>query len=319
MQPAISAAMSFLIGCGRLNIHAEHSEKLFELVGPPVRSALDMSRLTTLAQLAAKLGFSAHGELAAIWHSVHSCLEMPAKDGALRGYASQVAYGQLLLALIFDDSACATRDRALVVAVGAVHAAFSVAPRALDERLARQLQVAELSCRVERPSALESMKDKGLLDFIAGLDNAGSPSTPLTKVSSQQHLQVSGTLSELSVYHDLEEDVAPYVADVRVSRQPQLIEIDGPLHFVGQTSRYDLKSSLKHRLLTKQGWRVHHIAWFDWPANFHSRVQYMSRMLRSSAPDRYLHEYSSLQERVAIPKAISGVGTSVRSLPQVES
>ena len=35
----------------------------------------------------------------------------------------------------------------------------------------------------------------------------------------------------------------------------------GPLHFVGNSQRYDMKSSLKHRLLTKQGWQVHHIAW----------------------------------------------------------
>ena len=35
----------------------------------------------------------------------------------------------------------------------------------------------------------------------------------------------------------------------------------GPLHFVGGSQRYDMKTSLKHRLLTKQGWDVHHIAW----------------------------------------------------------
>ena len=75
----------------------------------------------------------------------------------------------------------------------------------------------------------------------------------------------------------------------------------GPLHFVGSTQRYDMKSSLKHRLLTKQGWQVHHIAWNatcleqvqlvlpipgagkrtpkqDWPEHHHSRMSYIARL-----------------------------------------
>ena len=57
-----------------------------------------------------------------------------------KGYASQAVYGQLLLALIFDESSCDVRDRTLVASVQAVHATFGAALGSLDERLARQLQ-----------------------------------------------------------------------------------------------------------------------------------------------------------------------------------
>merc|ERR1712118_593191 len=98
----------------------------------------------------------------------------------------------------------------------------------------------------------------------------------------------------MGVRHSLEEKLLPYIADVRVRGRQQLIEIDGPLHFVGGTNRYDLKSMLKHRLLTKQGWQVHHIAWHDWPASFHSRWNYLNRLLRSRAPDKHFAEYCPL-------------------------
>mmetsp|Transcript_110585 Transcript_110585/g.174776 ORF Transcript_110585/g.174776 Transcript_110585/m.174776 type:complete len:128 (-) Transcript_110585:21-404(-) len=103
----------------------------------------------------------------------------------------------------------------------------------------------------------------------------------------------------MGVKHRLEEKMSPYIADVRVRGRPQLIEIDGPLHFVGGSKRYDLKSMLKHRLLTKQGWQVHHIAWYDWPASRHSRVNYMRKLLRSNAPGGKFAEYTPLSSTEA--------------------
>merc|ERR1712137_1035706 len=94
---------------------------------------------------------------------------------------------------------------------------------------------------------------------------------------------------------NIEERVLPYIADVRISDARHIIEIDGPLHFVGETKRYDLKSSLKHRLLTKQGWDVHHIAWYDWPMEFYNRLHYMTALLRSRAPGTRFCEYQKLE------------------------
>lgn len=72
---------------------------------------------------------------------VSTAFERAVPDNPTRkGYASQAVYGQLLLALIFDESTCEVRDRTLVASVQAVRSAFGEALGSLDERLARQLQ-----------------------------------------------------------------------------------------------------------------------------------------------------------------------------------
>jgi len=316
VTPLIIATMSYLVACGRLNTFTEHVAALFEIVAPLVRARRDVGHLTALAQLSAKFGLSQHSEAERVLVAVCIWLEeQPAGTGdrGTKGYTSQVVYGQLLLALVFNESSCETRDRALVMAVGAVHATFGGTLRALDERLARQLQVADLACRLERPQAWQTLEEKGFKPFLERVQEMDHEVAPLTKCSSQQHWQVSGALSELGVRHRLEEHLLPYVADVRVMRtERRLIEIDGPLHFVGRTARYDMKSMLKHRLLTKQGWHVHHIAWYDWPEHHHSRLTYLARLLRSPAPPATdLSEYRPLSDLPAIePPTSAGVVAS---------
>ncbi|CAL1133626.1 unnamed protein product [Cladocopium goreaui] len=294
---AEAAVMAFLGACGRLNIVPLQAQNLLETVGPSARAKNDLPRLAALAQLAAKFGCAETGEANRILLFVSTAFERAVPDNPTRkGYASQAVYGQLLLALIFDESTCEVRDRTLVASVQAVRSAFGEALGSLDERLARQLQVVELACRVERPGALQTLETKGLTLFLEGVKNLQeSDALPLPKCSSQQHLQVSGALQELGVNHRMEEKLQPYIADVRLTRRQGLIEIDGPLHFVGGSKRYDMKTSLKHRLLTKQGWDVHHIAWNDWPEHHHSRLNYVARLLRSSAPGKHLMEYNPLE------------------------
>lgn len=352
-----TAAMGVLVACGRLNIAPSRAHRLLELVGPRARAARDLGRLTALAQLSAKFGFSGQGEVDAVYHTIGACLEaqqqgvndavatsnqaalVPRRASSprvpLRGFASQVAFGQLLLALVFDEAPSKTRDLALAKAVGAVWWAFGATPKALDERLARQLQVAGLACRLERPGAEQLLVERGLAPFLEDLCNseqaraeaAGGGFAPtassLSKASSQQHMQVSGALQELGMNHRLEEVLLPYVADVRMRGGRRLIEVDGPLHFVGQSHVYDLKSSLKHRLLTKQGWEVHHIAWNDWPVQRHSRLNYLARLLRSAPPGHVLREYrpldivsvsgapaASVAEPAAAPSGVSAASGS---------
>eukprot|EP00929_Paragymnodinium_shiwhaense_P113286 TRINITY_DN81552_c0_g1_i1.p1 TRINITY_DN81552_c0_g1~~TRINITY_DN81552_c0_g1_i1.p1 ORF type:complete len:641 (+),score=81.73 TRINITY_DN81552_c0_g1_i1:42-1964(+) len=311
--PAVTAGFSFLTSCGRLNIAPSCLRELVALVGPFYRSKRDFERLAALAQLSAKFGLASQGEVEAVYVAMRDSLlaasstggqgqpatpSVPASRRGRRAFSWQVTFGQLLLALVFDEAACASRDAALVDVVSAVHRAFGNALDALDERLSRQLQVAELACRLERPLAYKQLGAAGLLPFLEEVNGLAVPhgegpidAAPLTKVSSQQHLQVSAVLDDLGVQHRLEERLWPYVADIRVRGGRRLIEIDGPLHFVGQSSVYDLKSALKHRLLTKQGWEVHHIAWFDWPAQRHNRATYMTRLLRSRPAGETLREY----------------------------
>ncbi|CAE7190509.1 unnamed protein product [Symbiodinium necroappetens] len=291
------AVMAFLNACGRLNIQPPEVDGFFKRVGPAARARKDVPRLVALAQLAAKFGIASTREADRILTVVCAAFEGNAPSS--KGYASQAITGQLLLALIFDESACETRDRALVAAVGAVNASFGCNLKSLDEQLARQLQVTELACRLERPVPLHMLELKGLGGFLEGVRCLEqSVFGPLPKSSSQQHLQVSGALQELGVQHRTEERLDPYIADVRLTTNQSLIEIDGPLHFVGSTQRYDMKSSLKHRLLTKQGWHVHHIAWNDWPEHHHSRMSYIARLLRRPPPGKHLLQYTPLQPSI---------------------
>lgn len=297
MPAPANAAMSFLMSCGRLNILTSNALRLFELVSPYVRATRDVAHLVSLTQLAAKLGFAGNTEATAVYNAVRLNLDSSNTWTPAHRYASQVVYGQLILSLVFDEAPCDAREDTLVAAIAAVYNTFGASPSAMSEQLARQLQVAELACRLERPLTLEKLAAAGLTQFLSDVKELNHGTPMLTKVSSQQHLQVSGALQQLGIKHRLEFPVLPYVADLRVYGGPRLIEIDGPLHFIGQTKTYDLKSTLKHRLLTKQGWEVHHIAWSDWPTSWHSRLNYISKLLRSCAPDASMLEYTPLAER----------------------
>merc|ERR1719383_663125 len=281
----VSAAMSFLTSCGRLNLRTPELQNIFFAVSCRIRGAADVARMTALVQLAAKFGYGSHPEVGELWHGVNSALQRsPVPTHSSKGYASQVVFGQLLLALVFDEAACRARDAALVSLVGAVQSSYGSSLAALDERLTRQLHIAELACELERPQAWALLNERKLLPFLNEVKGIEQQLISLPKCSSQQHFEVSGALSALHIRHNMEEELKPYVADVRVRSQTQLIEIDGPMHFVGRSNRYDLKSVLKHRLLTKQGWQVLHIAWYDWPVQFHSRLNFLSRLLQMPAP-----------------------------------
>lgn len=137
-------------------------------MGPSARAFKDVPRLAALAQLAAKFGCaqSVEAKRIMLFVSQAGLSERPLKGHG--GHASQAVYGQLLLALIFDQQPCDVRDRSLVASVSAVFANFGTALEALDERLAKQLQVVELACRLERPTVLEIFERKGLTQFLEG-------------------------------------------------------------------------------------------------------------------------------------------------------
>eukprot|EP00397_Hematodinium_sp_SG-2012_P023916 GEMP01024877.1.p1 GENE.GEMP01024877.1~~GEMP01024877.1.p1 ORF type:complete len:248 (+),score=78.10 GEMP01024877.1:58-801(+) len=46
--------------------------------------------------------------------------------------------------------------------------------------------------------------------------------------------------------------------------RPTAIEVDGPSHFYANSQRYTAYTKLKHRLLTKMGYKVLHVPYFDW-------------------------------------------------------
>jgi hypothetical protein len=48
------------------------------------------------------------------------------------------------------------------------------------------------------------------------------------------------------------------------SQRPIAIEVDGPAHFYVNTTKYTAYTKLKHRLLTRMGYKVLHVPYFEW-------------------------------------------------------
>lgn len=46
--------------------------------------------------------------------------------------------------------------------------------------------------------------------------------------------------------------------------RPTAIEVDGPSHFYANSTKYTAYSKLKHRLLSRMGYRVLHVPYFEW-------------------------------------------------------
>ncbi|CEM39385.1 unnamed protein product [Vitrella brassicaformis CCMP3155] len=64
--------------------------------------------------------------------------------------------------------------------------------------------------------------------------------------------------------------------------RPTAIEVDGPSHFYANSHRYTAYTKLKHRLLTRMGYRVLHVPYFEWRRlrGQKEREEYMIRKLK---------------------------------------
>ncbi|KAF4692282.1 hypothetical protein FOZ60_013814 [Perkinsus olseni] len=59
--------------------------------------------------------------------------------------------------------------------------------------------------------------------------------------------------------------------------RPIAIEVDGPSHFYANSTKYTAYTKLKHRLLTRMGYKVLHVPYFEW------------RKLRGAEGERGIH------------------------------
>mmetsp|Transcript_62092 Transcript_62092/g.115192 ORF Transcript_62092/g.115192 Transcript_62092/m.115192 type:complete len:277 (-) Transcript_62092:44-874(-) len=63
--------------------------------------------------------------------------------------------------------------------------------------------------------------------------------------------------------------------------RPIAIEVDGPSHFYANSTRYTAYTKLKHRLLTRMGYKVVHVPYFEWrkQRGAKEREEYMRKKL----------------------------------------
>lgn len=64
--------------------------------------------------------------------------------------------------------------------------------------------------------------------------------------------------------------------------RPIAIEVDGPSHFYANSNRYTAYTKLKHRLLTRMGYKVLHVPYFEWRKlrGAQEREEYMRKKLQ---------------------------------------
>mmetsp|Transcript_93160 Transcript_93160/g.147253 ORF Transcript_93160/g.147253 Transcript_93160/m.147253 type:complete len:211 (-) Transcript_93160:1-633(-) len=72
--------------------------------------------------------------------------------------------------------------------------------------------------------------------------------------------------------------------------RPIAIEVDGPSHFYANSKRYTAYTKLKHRLLTRMGYKVLHVPYYEWRRlrGAKEREEYMKAKLQEE-PSEWLH------------------------------
>ena len=154
-----------------------------------------------------------------------------------------------------------------------------------------QLHIAQLCLGVEHPG--------WNLNLPTGLAAAaqGAWWTSLSEAkSSRLHGSISQCLTDLGVVHENEVEAGGLSVDIAVRDASGVgglvVEVDGPAHYC--VSRPNLPQQpkmlgqyvFKHRLLTKQGWRVVCVPYFEWDAlaDGAQREAYLQAELRSAQP-----------------------------------
>ncbi|CAE7268285.1 RAP, partial [Symbiodinium pilosum] len=71
--------------------------------------------------------------------------------------------------------------------------------------------------------------------------------------------------------------------------RPIAIEVDGPSHFYANSKRYTAYTKLKHRLLTRMGYKVLHVPYYEWRSlrGAVEREEYMRNKLKEE-PSEWL-------------------------------
>lgn len=185
-----------------------------------------------------------------------------------------------------------------------------------------QMRTIALSLMLDRPYLLLNQPAIDWRDYqISSSKLLSIP--PLPNLSSNMHYQVLDSLAALlpheKVLVESKIEQTAYVADIVIPMRGSpswmgtdvsgnsmfmqqlhdkfgkgfkgvIFEVDGPSHFVilkddRDRVLYHGKTRMKHRLLTKMGYKVLHVAYFDWPAQKHNREVAVNRLMQSALDD----------------------------------
>jgi hypothetical protein len=96
--------------------------------------------------------------------------------------------------------------------------------------------------------------------------------------------------------------------------RPIAIEVDGPSHFYVNTTKYTAYTKLKHRLLTRMGYKVLHVPYFEWRKlrGSRERENYLKEKLKEEPTEwldpedekHYTERLSRMHEQISETKPI---------------
>ena len=67
-----------------------------------------------------------------------------------------------------------------------------------------------------------------------------------------------------AIIKEIKDAILKVESGVDISNNPVAIEVDGPSHFYVNSNEYTAYSKLKRRILTRMGFRVVNIPYFEW-------------------------------------------------------
>jgi len=106
--------------------------------------------------------------------------------------------------------------------------------------------------------------------------------------------------------------------------RPTAIEVDGPSHFYANSQRYTAYTKLKHRLLTRMGYKVLHVPYFEWRKlrGAKEREEYMKAKLLEEPTEwldpedeKYYYSQQSARTDLVIPEELPAGGKSTAPPP----
>ena len=85
------------------------------------------------------------------------------------------------------------------------------------------------------------------------------------EVSADAPASISSDLKEKAeLIREIKESVFKIEGSIDMSKSPVAIEVDGPSHFYVNSSEYTAYSKLKRRILTRMGFKVVNVPYFEW-------------------------------------------------------
>ncbi|UKK02303.2 hypothetical protein MACK_001659 [Theileria orientalis] len=150
----------------------------------------------------------------------------------------------------------------------------------LDVATIFKLKTIHLYLKNMKPEKYKRMSKKA----VEILEKANSVEFSLAEyilTSSSNHKQISYYLNMMGIVHKNEVQFGPYLIDVvPESKEKIAIEYDGPSHFYTETLMRNIKSILKHEILTSAGWKMVHIPYQEWAqlVDEKQKIVYLNRI-----------------------------------------